>query len=168
MATTAGKFPWLRLSGLVLAGVGLLLTGFFAGRLSQGSSASDVASSAAEFVRPVQFQSPQTSPDQGAQELIPLPGPGRGNQPGQGQQPQPGQGQQPQECPIFIYQDGRLYQLPRPGQEPQQQQPGPGPGPLPGWPGGSPELIPLDPINPGPTIPPSLPEPPSPQPNNRT
>ncbi|WP_018465682.1 hypothetical protein [Calidithermus timidus] len=164
MATIAGKFPWLRLSGLVVAGVGLLLTGFFAGRLSQGSSASNVASSAAEFARPVQFQFPQTPPDQGAQELIPLPGPGRGNQPGQGQQPQPGQGQQPQECPIFIYQDGRLYQLPRPGQE---QQPGSGMGPLPGQPGGSPELIPLEPINPGPT--PTTPlEPPSPQPNNRT
>jgi hypothetical protein len=158
MATTIGEFSWLRLSGLVLAGVGLLLVGFFAGRLSRGSSASGEASSIVEFARPVQFQFPQTPPDQGAQELIPLPMPGQGDQPGQGQQPQPGQGQQPQECPIFIYQDGRLYQLPRPGQEPL---PGPGMGPLPGQPGGSPELIPLEPTIPGP-------EPTEPQPGNRT
>lgn len=165
MATKAGKLAWLRPCALVLGGVGLLLGGFFAGRLSQSPGVVDAAS-VAGFTRPVQFQfTPQAPPDQGAQELIPLPGPGRGNQPGQGQQPQPGQGQQPQECPIFIYQDGRLYQLPRPGQE---QQPGPGMGPLPGQPGGSPELIPLEPTIPPPATPTTPPEPPQPQQNNRT
>jgi hypothetical protein len=164
MVTTTRKVPWLRLSGLVLTGVGLLLAGFFAGRLSQGPGVPGVGAFATGAARPVQFQFPQTPPDQGAQELIPLPGPGRGNQPGQGMQPQPGQGQQPQECPVFIYQDGRLYQLPRPGQE---QQPGPGMGPLPGQPGGSPELIPLEPTIPAPAIPTTPPEPNEPQPGSR-
>ena len=159
MATPV-RNSWLKPAGLVMAGAALALAGFFAGRLSQGSS--PYAAVPAGVARPVQFQlPPQGPPDQGAQELIPLPGPGQGQQP----QQQPGQGQQPQECPIFIYQDGRLYQLPRPGQQPQQQQqPGPGNGPFPGQPGGSPELIPLDPTLPAPT---PEPAPSQPQQNNR-
>ncbi|MER3444825.1 MAG: hypothetical protein C4333_12235 [Meiothermus sp.] len=118
---------WLKPAGLVMAGAALALAGFFAGRLSQGSS--PYAAVPAGVARPVQFQlPPQGPPDQGAQELIPLPG--------------PGQGQQPQ----------------------QQQQPGPGNGPFPGQPGGSPELIPLDPTLPAPT---PEPAPSQPQQNNR-
>lgn len=47
---------------------------------------------------------------------------------------QPGQ-TQGEECPLLIYQDGQLFRFDLPGQ------------PLPG-PGGSPELIPLDPSPP--------------------
>lgn len=97
------------------------------------------------------------------QEMIPLiPGPGN-QQPGQ----QPGQQDQGQgDCPILIYQDGKLYSFPRPGQLPQQgQQPGPGFGPGPGFPGGDPELIPIQPGLPSnPSLPgPSLPSPTPPQ-----
>jgi hypothetical protein len=94
-------------------------------------------------LRWVQFdpqQQLQPAPD--PRELIPLqPGPGQGR----------GQGQA-EECPLLIYQDGQLFRFELP-----QPMPGPGgPQPGPGMPGGSPELIPLDPSVP------SLPAPPAP------
>jgi hypothetical protein len=145
------------LAGLLLVGMG-----FFAGRLSAApplaqatSTVSPPIFSAAQSLK-VQFdgipaptpdfglpqqQTPQAAPD--PREMIPL-------QPGPGQQPgnQPGQQGNSDQCPVFIYQDGKLYALPRPGQQPGQGQ-GPGPG-IPG--DGSPELIPMQPL-PGTPIP---------------
>ncbi|GAO75023.1 hypothetical protein [Meiothermus ruber] len=88
-------------------------------------------------------------------ELIPLqPGPGPG-------QPQPGQ-EPAAECPILIYQDGQLYRFDLPG----QPMPGPGgPQPGPGMPGGSPELIPLEPNTPSLPSPPPQPTPTPPDSN---
>jgi hypothetical protein len=91
----------------------------------------------------VQDNLPERDPND-PRELIPMPGPGGGNQ------PQPGQGGQPQECGIYLYQDGQLYQL-QPGQQ------------LPGQGDGSPELIPLNPVPGGPGGPsPAAPPPPPP------
>lgn len=87
----------------------------------------------------VQDDTPQRDPND-PRELIPMPGPG-------GNQPQDGQGGQPQECGIYLYQDGQLYQL-QPGQQ------------LPGQGGGSPELIPLNPVPGGPGGPSAPPPPP--------
>lgn len=133
------------LAGLLLVGLG-----FFAGRLSAAlppvpraaSTVSPTIFSAVQSLK-VQFdgipgptpdfglpqqQTPQAAPD--PREMIPL-------QPGQ----QPGQQQSnSNQCPVFIYQDGKLYALPRPGQQPSQGQ---GPG-IPG--DGSPELIPMRPL----------------------
>lgn len=91
----------------------------------------------------VQGDLPEQDPND-PRELIPMPGPGGGNE------PQPGQGGQPQECGIYLYQDGQLYQL-QPGQQ------------LPGQGEGSPELIPLNPVPGGPGGPgPAAPPPPPP------
>ncbi len=86
----------------------------------------------------VQDDAPERDPND-PRELIPMPGPGQ----------QEGEGGQPQECGIYLYQDGQLYQL-QPGQQ------------LPGQGGGSPELIPLNPMPGGPGGPstPSAPPPP--------
>ena len=119
-----------------LVGLLLLTLGFALGRWGSSPPEVVLVQPQALHIQGVQF-APQTP-----EELIPLnPGPGQG--PGQipGNQP----GQQQGDCPIFIYQDGRLYQLPRPGQQPGQQQPGPGQGPGRGIPGGPQELIPLQP-----------------------
>lgn len=147
-----------------LAGSLLIATGFFTGRLSAAPTAiSQTASvspspafSSAQTLK-IQFdqgptpdfglpqQIPQAAPD--PREMIPL-------QPGPGQQPpgdQQGQQQGGDQCPVFIYQDGKLYMMPRPGQ---------GQGNGSGIPGdGSPELIPLQP---GPGLP--LPGPTNPDP----
>jgi len=107
--------PWdiTRSLSLVLGGFALLLLGVGMGRLS--------AVTAVNFQpQTLHLQTVQFS--QSPEELIPLaPGPGQGPRLRPGQQP--GQG----DCPVFIYQDGRLYQLPRPDQQPGQQ-PGQGPG----------------------------------------
>lgn len=144
--------------GMGLMGLGVLALGFALGRLSAPPSVVSVQTQTLE-AQGVQF-APQTP-----EELIPLaPGPGQGpgqrpgNQPGQ----QPGQQQGQGECPIFVYQDGKLYQLPRPGQQPGQQ-PGQGQGQGPGIPGGPQELIPLQP-SPGLPMPDPLPSP-SPRPD---
>lgn len=74
-----------------------------------------------------QQQPLQPAPD--PRELLPL---------------QPGPGQtQGEECPLLIYQDGQLFRFDLPGQ----------PLPGPGMPGGSLELIPLDPGLPLPPVP---------------
>lgn len=156
--------PKLTLYGF--AGLLLMATGFFAGRLSASPTANAQTVSSPPAFSPaqplnVQFdpsptpdfglpqqQTPQAAPD--PREMIPLqPGPGQqqpGNPPGQQQG-------NAQECPVFIYQDGKLYMMPRPGQQPGQGQ-GNGPG-IPG--DGSPELIPMQPgpglPSPGPTNP---------------
>ncbi|WP_297860529.1 hypothetical protein [Meiothermus sp.] len=136
--------------GLGLATMALLGTGFVAGRLSAQPQPGE-ASQTQRGVRfqAVQFDQQQLLPAPDPRELIPLqPGPG---------QPQPGQGQG-EECPILIYQDGQLFRFDLPG----QQMPGPGGSmPGPGRPGGSPELIPLDPSTP---YIPSPPTPPMPAP----
>ena len=104
------QVPLLRRQGLwLLAGLGLLCLGFFAGRLSTSSASS--------------LHHIQAQPND-PRELLPLPGLPND---GQGGQPMPGEG----ECPIYLYQDGELYQF----------QPG---TPLPGQ-NGSPELFPLEP-----------------------
>ncbi len=129
-----------------LALLAALGVGFGLGRLSLPPGGMLEANPSPTF-HPVQFDpQPPLAPAPDARELIPLqPGPG---------QPQPGQGQG-EECPILIYQDGQLFRfdLPAPG----------GPLPGPGMPGGSPELIPLDPLNPSPPRP--APEPPQTSPD---
>lgn len=135
--------------GLGLAVMVLLGTGFVAGRLSVQPQQGEVfQAQRGARLQAVQFdQQQQLLPAPDPRELIPLqPGPG---------QPQPGQGQG-EECPILIYQDGQLFRFELPG----QQMPGPG-GPLPGpgMPGGSPELIPLEPGTPSLPSPPSSPQP---------
>ena len=131
--------------------VGLVALGFLAGRISTAASnvvlsrvAGQVSGQNSSKSGPIQVQNSQS--DQAQQptqndprELIPL-----GPNPGQGQKPQPGQGQQPGQCPVYLYQDGKLYTLPQPGQKPGQQ-PGQGPGNLPGQGGGPQELLPLGP-----------------------
>lgn len=145
--------PQLGLYGL--AGLMLLGVGFYAGRMSAAPPARAVAPGLPAFSAPPRLKAqfdgiPRSTPDFGLpqppnprsapdpREMIPLqPGPGQ-QRPGN----QPGEGQGNDQCPVFIYQDGQLYMLPRPG-----QQPGSGPGPGPGLPGdGSPELIPLQPL----------------------
>ncbi|MCS7068085.1 MAG: hypothetical protein RMK51_10410 [Meiothermus sp.] len=136
---------------LGLVTMALLGMGFVAGRLSaQPGPGGSLEARQGVRLQPVQFDRQQLLPAPDPRELIPLqPGPGQG--PGQ---PQPGQGQE--ECPILIYQDGQLYRFDLPG----PQMPGPGglqPGP--GLPGGSPELIPLEPGTPSLPGPPSSPTP---------
>jgi hypothetical protein len=133
---------------VILAGI-VFAAGIVVGRISQPSINQEVVSLPAEFspenlpiwrISPlVQDNTPERDPND-PRELIPLPGPG-------GTEPPPGGGQ-PQECGIYLYQDGQLYQL-QPGQ-------------LPGQGGGSPELIPLNPVPGGPGGPgaPSAPPPP--------
>lgn len=146
-----GMGSLLKPLGLGLAAIILLGTGFVVGRISTHPA----YGGAFQAQRGVRLQAVQYDPQQqllptpDPRELIPLqPGPGQG--PGQ---PQPGQGE---ECPILIYQDGQLFRFELPG----QPIPGPGgPQPGPGMPGGSPELIPLDPSTPSLPSPPSLPMP---------
>lgn len=142
--------------GIGLMGLGLGALGFALGRLSATPPQTWVRAQPLE-AQGVQFA--QQTPE----ELIPLaPGPGQG--PGQRPGNQPGQQQGQGDCPIFVYQDGKLYQLPRPGQQPQPgQQPGQGQGQGPGIPGGPQELIPLQP-SPGLPMPDPLPSP-SPRPD---
>ncbi|RYM40011.1 MULTISPECIES: hypothetical protein [unclassified Meiothermus] len=125
---------------VALLSTGLMMAGFLMGRLSALSSPlPPAATPPALRALPVQAQGDP-------REMIPLPGPGN-QQPGQ----QPGQGQG--ECPVLIYQDGQLYSFP-----------GPGFGPGPGFPGGDPELIPLQPGLPSPL--PPTPAEPAPTPQN--
>jgi hypothetical protein len=111
-----------------------------------------------QLVQEIAPQAPPNSPQNDPRELIPLgPGPGQGP----GQQP----GQQPGECPVYIYQDGKLFQFPAPGQQPGGQQPGQRGLPNNNQPGAAPqELIPLDPTPSNPSNP-SNPNAPS-TPNN--
>lgn len=127
---TGAKVIW------VLGTVGLGLLGFAAGRWSAPTytAAEDVA-----VLTPLALLV-QATPENDPRELLPLPGnPGQGP----GGQAQPGEG----ECPVYLYQDGQLFEF-----GPGQLQPGqPGPG-------GSPELFPLQP--PGTRPGPSRPQPP--------
>ena len=126
--------------GVGLVVMVLLGMGFVAGRLSaQPKQGGALQVQHGVKLQTIQFdQQQQLLPAPDPRELIPLqPGPG---------QPQPGQGE---ECPILIYQDGQLFRFDLPG----QQMPGPG------MPGGSPELIPLDPSTPSLPSPPSSPMP---------
>ncbi len=133
---------------VILAGT-LFAAGIVVGRVGQASTTSSQEVTAELSpnnlpiwrISPLVQDTPQRDPND-PRELIPMPGPG-------GAQPQPGQGGQPQECGIYLYQDGQLYQL-QPGQ-------------LPGQGGGSPELIPLDPVPGGPGGP-SIPATPPPPP----
>jgi len=121
---------------VAFAALSLVVAGFAAGRLSAPGALASILGATPGQPRAQLVQ--QGDP----RELIPLnPQPGQGQGPGQGQPP--GQGQQPQECPVYIYQDGQLYQFPAPGQQPGQQ-PGQGSGPGPGGPGDQ-ELLPLHP-----------------------
>jgi hypothetical protein len=156
--------------------VALVALGFLAGRISMPSQnvlsaqvsgqVSGQSSSESDLTRVQNSQSDQAQqPNQNdPRELIPL-GPNPGQGPGQGQKPQPGQGQQPGQCPVYLYQDGKLYVLPQPGQQPGQQR-GQGPGNQPGQGGGPQELLPLGPNGGGssPGVPnlPQLPNTPNP------
>jgi hypothetical protein len=173
---SANAIHVLKGAAFVIGGALIALSSFALGRIT---APQPMLQSRAEMPRIVPVQDPQApglGQQQTPQELIPLPGPGQqtpGQQPGP---PVPGQGQQPGNCPVYIYQDGKLYQFPAPGQQPGQQ-PGQGNGPGPGTPGGPQELIPLGPGGPGgnpgnptPNLPPSLPQQPTapPAPNNRS
>ena len=144
--------------------VALIALGFLAGRISTPGQivvSSQVPGQSASKSGLIQVQNSQL--DQAQQptqndprELIPLgPNPGQG----QGQKPQPGQ--QPGQCPVYLFQDGKLYTLPQPG-----QQPGQGPGNQPGQGGGPQELLPLGPngggSSPGTPSLPQLPNTPNP------
>lgn len=148
------RLDWLRtpaaMALLVLMAFG---AGYWAGLRSvsgiQGSVGPGQRTGQLELVQFDQQQQPAPAPD--PRELIPLqPGPGQG--PGQ---PQPGQ-EPGAECPVLIYQDGQLFRFDLPG-------PG-GVLPGPGMPGGSPELIPLEPNTP-PCPAPSQPTPPDSNPD---
>ena len=139
------------MKSVILAGLTLSLAAasFAAGRLSapralEFGAAQSVGMVLVQNSSPAPSATPGQAPDD-PRELIPL---GPGQQPGQrpGQRPgqQPGQGTG--ECPVQIYQDGKLYTFPQPGQQPQ---PGQGNGPQPGQPGQPQELIPLGPGNGG-------------------
>ena len=141
---------WVRRLGWFLGGAALALMSFTVGRLSVSSSETVPESpSTVAAAKPFLMQNLEIPGD--PRELIPLPGPG--TQPGFGPGTQPGEGAQPAQCPVYLYQDGRFYQL-LPGRE--------GLTPAPGQPGGegSPELFPLEPV---PSIP-SPRTPPNPQP----
>ncbi len=144
-----GARPRVYRLGWFVGGTALTLASFAVGRLSASPHGAEPVT-AALLVQNLD------APDD-PRELIPLPGPGA--QPGQ-----PGEGAQPGECPVYLYQDGQLYEL-RPGEEgmplPGQGQPG---GLRPGR-DGSPELFPLEP--PAPRTPPRAPPRPSnPEPDN--
>lgn len=117
-----------------LAGAGLALAGFAAGRLSAPPALDATPPRAAALIQ-IQDGSDPTDP----RELIPFPGTVPGQGPGQGVQPGDGQ------CPLYLYQDGELYRFDLPGT--------PG-GIFPGG-DGSPELIPIQPA-------PRIPLPPGP------
>ena len=142
---------------LATLALSLAAASFAAGRLStshalESRAAPEVGIVLTQNSSPVAPQAPNDP-----RELIPL---GPGQQPGRGPGQQPGQqpGQGTGECPVQIYQDGKLYTFPQPG-----QQPGQGNGPQPGQPGQPQELIPLGPGNGGgatpssPTPPPAAP-----------
>lgn len=138
---------------LLLVGGLLAVGGFMAGRISAPKEIVVVNQNIPGLIRVQNTQqAAPVNPNNDARELIPL-NPG-GQQPGQGQQPPPGQGQQPQNCPVQIYQDGKLYTFPQPGQQPQSgQQNGNQPGR-----GGQPqELIPLQPNAPSTSPQPNMP-----------
>lgn len=137
------------MKNLVTAALALSLAaaGFAAGRLSAPETSQARAAPGMVFTQNAAPAQPQQQAPDDPRELIPLtPGPGQG--PGQQPGQQPGQGQQPAECPVQIYQDGRLYTFPQPGGQQPGQQPGQGPGPGPGT-GQPQELIPLNPGAPG-------------------
>lgn len=73
------------------------------------------------------------------QEMIPLPGPGRQFP---GQRPQPGKGAQECEAKVYLFFNGRFYEM----------RPGPGQDRL-GVPGGPQEFYPLQPAPGSPTLP---------------
>jgi hypothetical protein len=147
----------LKQIALLLVGGLLAVGGFVAGRTSAPKELVVVKQAISGLVRVQNTQqAAPVNPNNDARELIPL-NPG-GQQPGQGQQPPPGQGQQPQDCPVQIYQDGKLYTFPQPGQQPQPGQNGNQPGR-----GGQPqEIIPLQPQTPSTTPQPSTPQQPAP------
>ncbi|HEX7021406.1 MAG TPA: hypothetical protein VF171_01020 [Trueperaceae bacterium] len=106
-------------------------------------------------LQPIQGQARQDlGPPADPRELVPLPGP-PGQAPGLGAPQAQPQGQ----CPLYLDQDGKLYQF---------QRPGPPGGDTPGR-SGSPELVPLEP-NPGTPapIPPPRPAPPERTPGRLT
>lgn len=167
----------LKALAFVIGGALIAVSSFALGRITAPQQLLQARVQTPRLIPVQDQQAPGLGQQQTPQELIPLPGPGQqtpGQQPGP---PLPGQGQQPGNCPVYIYQDGKLYQFPAPGQQPGQQR-GPGNGPGPGTPGGPQELIPLDPGggggnpgNPTPNLPPNFPQQPStppPAPNNRS
>lgn len=165
--------PALKGLAFLVGGALIAVSSFGLGRLSAPQASLELRAQMPRLTPVQDQQAPGLGQQQTPQELIPLPGPGQqtpGQQPGP---PIPGQGQQPGNCPVYIYQDGKLYQFPAPGQQPGQQ-PGQGNGPGPGIPGGPQELIPLDPGggsggnpgNPTPNLPPNLPQQPTPPPSN--
>ncbi len=132
---------------MLLVGGLLAVGGFMAGRSSAPKEVV-VMNQAIPGLIHVQNtqQAAPANPNNDARELIPL-NP-NGQQPGQGQPPPPGQGQQPQNCPVQIYQDGKLFTFPQPGQQ-NGNQPGRGGQPQ--------EIIPLQPETPSTTPQPNTP-----------
>jgi hypothetical protein len=144
---------------LLLFGGLLAVGGFIAGRSTTPRELVLSSLKTPSFVHVQNTQQTPVRPNNDARELIPL-NPG-GQQPGgQGQQPPPGQGQQPQDCPVQIYQDGKLFTFPQPGQQPQPGQNGNQPGQS----GLPQEIIPLQPSAPSTQTPstPGTPKPNSP------
>ncbi len=114
---------WRAVGGLAVFAVAAFL-GFATGRV-EGARTEAVSASFA--------QAP------GLQELVPLPGPGRQFP---GPQPQPGQGNQECEAKVYLFYNGRFYEM-RPG---------------PGWdrnglPTGPQEFYPLQPVPGAPGLP---------------
>jgi hypothetical protein len=128
----------LKQIALLLVGGLLAIGGFVAGRSSAPKEILTVNQAIPGLIR-VQNTQPTAppTPNNDARELIPL-------NPN-GQQPPPGQGQKPQDCPVQIFQDGKLYTFPQPGQQPQPGQPN---GNQPGGTGQPQEIIPLQPETP--------------------
>lgn len=113
----------LRPLGLSAAGLGLLAAGFFVGRSSAPVALPLAPQTVAQsYAESHSISALVQSTPNDPRELIPLPG-----RPGEGQ---PGG----EECPIYLFQDGELFELP-PGSQPGGTEPG----------GGSPELFPLRP-----------------------
>ncbi len=174
--SSAARTHALKALAFLIGGATIALSSFALGRITTPQPTLEARVQTPRLIPVQDQQAPGLGQQQTPQELIPLPGPGQqtpGQQPGP---PVPGQGQG--KCPVYIYQDGRLFQFPAPGQQPGQQ-PGQGNGPGPGTPGGPQELIPLDPGggsggggnpgNPTPNLPPNLPQQPTPPaPNNRS
>jgi hypothetical protein len=135
---------------LLLVGGLLTLGGFMAGRSSAVPNSGFSSQPTSNFIHVQNTQTPvePVRPNNDARELIPL---NPGQQPGgQGNQPPPGQ--KPQDCPVQIYQDGKLYTFPQPGTQNGQQS------------GQPQEIIPLQP-NVAPSTPNSAPSTPA-QPRN--
>lgn len=118
---------WTKVLIAVGAGGGLALVAVLSYALGRASALQGVIAA----VLPV--QAPQI------QEMIPLPGPGRQFP---GQQPQPGSGSQECEAKVYLFFNGRFYEM----------RPGPGQDRL-GAPGAPQEFYPLQPAPGAPTLP---------------